>query len=190
MGPMASRRTALVSAPALDADGSRVAFISAATNLGDGDGDHLADIHLRDLDTGRTILASRGADGAKGNGESSVPDVNADGTRVAFVSYATNLADGDTDDKPDVHLRDLAADTTRLVSATPDGTKSDGFVQRLSIDASGERVAFDAVATTLPGGDGSHSQVYVRDLAAARWCSPAGPTARMEQRAPASRSAR
>ena len=85
---------------------------------------------------------------------------------MAFVSYATNLADGDTDVKPDVHLRDLAADTTRLVSATPDGTKSDGFVQRLSIDASGERVAFDAVATTLPGGDGPHSQVYVRDLAA------------------------
>ena len=152
-------------APALDADGSRVAFMSNATNLGDGDGDNLLDVHLRDLDTGRTILVSRGADGAKGNGESSVPDVNADGTRVAFVTYATNLADGDTDVKPDVHLRDLAADTTRLVSATPDGTKGDGFVQRLSIDASGERVAFDAVATTLPGGDGSHSQVYVRDLA-------------------------
>ena len=143
-----------------------MAFISAASNLGDGDGDHQADIHVRDLDSGRTILASRGADGAKGNGESGVADINADGTRVAFMSYATNLADGDTDDKPDVHLRDLAADTTRLVSATPDGAKSDGFVVGLSIDASGERVAFDAVATTLPGGTGSHSQVYVRDLAA------------------------
>ena len=109
---------------------------------------------------------SRGADGAKGNGESGLSDINADGTRVAFVSYATNLADGDTDDKADVHLRDLTADTTRLVSATPGGAKNDGFVQGLSIDASGERVAFEAVATTLPGGTGSHFQVYVRDLAA------------------------
>ena len=152
--------------PALDADGSRVAFTSAASNLGDGDGDHQADIHVRDLESGRTILASRGADGAKGDRESGVADINADGTRVAFMSYATNLADGDNDDKPDAHLRDLTADTTRLVSATPDGAKSDGFVLGLSIDASGARVAFDAVATTLPGGTGSHAQVYVRDLAA------------------------
>ena len=56
MVPMASRRTTSSAAPALDADGSRVAFISNATNLGDGDGDNLLDVHLRDLDTGRTIL--------------------------------------------------------------------------------------------------------------------------------------
>jgi Tol biopolymer transport system component len=165
-GPAGEPANADSSFPALDADGSRVVFASNATNLGDGDGDNLLDVHVRDLETGRTILVSRGADGAKGNGESGVADINSDGTRVAFASYATNLADGDTDVKPDIHLRDLAADTTRLVSATPEGTKSDGYVQRLSIDASGERVAFDALSTTLPGGTGSASQVYVRDFAA------------------------
>ena len=151
--------------PSLDADGSRVVFTSNATNLGDGDTDPLVDVHLRDLDSGQTILVSRGS-GGKGDGESGFADVNGDGTRVAFSSYATNLGDGDTDNKADVHLRDVAAETTSLVSATPDGTKSDGFASRMSIDDSGTRIAFDARATNLPGGDGSHSQVYVRDLAA------------------------
>ncbi len=130
-------------------------FSSNATNLGDGDADNLLDIHVRDLDSGRTILASRGAGGAKGDGESGIADISADGNRVAFVSYATNLGDGDTDVQPDIHLRDLAAETTTLVDATPDGTKADGCVPRLSLDASGTRVAFESRAGNLPGGTGS-----------------------------------
>jgi Tol biopolymer transport system component len=152
--------------PALDADGSRVAFTSYAENLGDGDTDTLGDIHVRDLGTGRTILASRGADGAKSNGGSDHPDMNADGTRVTFDTYATNLADGDTDDKPDIHLRDLGAETTLLVSAIPGGEKSNGMAYDASIDAAGTRVAFEAVAANFPGGSASRYEVFVRDLAA------------------------
>ncbi len=152
--------------PALDADGSRVVFQSNATNLGDGDADNLLDVHVRDLDSGRTILASRGAGGAKGDGESSIADISADGNRVVFVSYAANLGDGDTDVQPDIHLRDLAAETTTLVDATPDGTKANAGAPRLSLDASGTRVAFESRASNLPGGNGQHNQIYVRDLAA------------------------
>jgi Tol biopolymer transport system component len=165
-GPEGEPANATSYGATLDADGSRVAFSTGASNLGDGDGDHQADVHVRDLESGRTILASRGADGAKGNGESSATDINADGTRVAFVSYATNLADGDTDTEPDVHLRDLGADTTVLVSANPGGEKSNGSAGWATMDASGTRIAFDAVASNLPGGSGSHLSVFVRDLAA------------------------
>src|SRR6185436_7357686 len=83
-----------------------------------------------------------------------------------FVTYAKNLGDGDTDVQPDIHLRDLAAETTTLVSATPDGTKANAGSSRLSLDASGTRVAFDSRASNLPGGTGTKSQIYVRDLAA------------------------
>jgi len=152
--------------PSLDGDGSRVVFYSAATNLGDGDADSLPDVHMRDLDTGQTILASRGVNGEKGDGESGISDISADGNRVAFVTYAKNLGDGDTDVQPDIHLRDLAAETTTLVSATPDGTKANAGSSRLSLDASGTRVAFDSRASNLPGGTGTKSQIYVRDLAA------------------------
>ena len=164
-GPDGAAANAESRYPALDADGSRVAFTSYATNLGDGDTDGLPDIHVRDLDSGRTILASRGVGGVKGDGETNVADINADGSRVAFVTYSANLGDGDTDAQPDVHLRDLTAETTRLVSATPDGTKSNGSVSRLSLDASGMRVAFDATAGNL-GANASNNHVYVRDLAA------------------------
>ena len=37
---------------------------------------------------------------------------------------------------------------------------------RLSLDASGTRVAFESRASNLPGGNGQHNQIYVRDLAA------------------------
>jgi Tol biopolymer transport system component len=165
-GPEGETANAESRFPELDADGSRVVFASNATNLGDGDTDGLVDVHVRDIENGQTILVSRGADGAKGDSESGVADISADGSRVAFSTYAKNLGDGDTDAQPDVHLRDLAAETTTLVSATPDGTKSNGSVYRLSLDASGTRVAFDAIASNLPGGSGSHGQVFVRDLAA------------------------
>jgi Tol biopolymer transport system component len=165
-GPEGETANAESRLPELDADGSRVVFASNATNLGDGDTDGLLDVHVRDLESGQTILVSRGADGAKGDGESAMADISADGSRVAFSTYAKNLGDGDTDVQPDVHLRDLAAQTTTLVSATPDGTKSNGSVSRLSLDASGTRVAFDSSAGNFPGGNGSQYQVYVRDLAA------------------------
>ena len=165
-GPRVSRPTRESRYPALDADGSRVLFSSNATNLGDGDADNLLDIHVRDLDSGRTILASRGAGGAKGDGDSGIADISADGNRVAFVSYATNLGDGDTDVQPDIHLRDLAAETTTLVDATPDGTKADAGAPRLSLDASARAWRSSRGQRNLPGGTGQHNQIYVRDLAA------------------------
>lgn len=81
------------SGPALDADGSRVAFTTNATNLNGDDTDELFDVHLRDLDTNQTILVSRrdGAGSPKGKAFSANADINADGTRVAFVSVGEDL---------------------------------------------------------------------------------------------------
>ena len=95
-------------APALDADGTRVAFASTARNLGDGDPTSSDDIYVRDLETGTTFLVSR-AGGTKGNGYSWAPDINAAGTRVAFASEATNLdpADAHTDTDAYANLRDI-----------------------------------------------------------------------------------
>ncbi|HEV2812771.1 MAG TPA: hypothetical protein VGW10_05905, partial [Solirubrobacteraceae bacterium] len=151
---------------ALDADGTRVVFRSRATNLGD-DPDAGDDIHVRDLETDETILVSRadGAAGPKGDGESNGADVDASGTRVAFGTYAKNLGDGDTNATRDIHIRDLAAGTTRLVSATPAGVLADNDSEGdPSIDASGTKVAFDSYATNL-GDATATSKVLVRDLA-------------------------
>ncbi len=153
--------------PALDADGSRVAFTTTASNLGDGDTDGVSDIHVRDLAANRTLLASRanGAAGPKGDRGSFGPDIDASGQRVLLQTRATNLGDGDTDDRTDAHVRDLGAGTTRLASAAPGGQKSNADVFSASIDASGTRVAFAAGATNLLGVPGAFEKVFVRDLA-------------------------
>ena len=77
--------------PSLSADGTKVAFYSEATNLDPADTDATSDIYVKDLVTGDITLASTTVTGAKGNVNSYQPSLSADGTKVAFNSFATNL---------------------------------------------------------------------------------------------------
>ncbi|MBI5107090.1 MAG: PD40 domain-containing protein, partial [Solirubrobacterales bacterium] len=153
--------------PALDADGSRVAFSSSSSNLADGDDDAQGDVHVRDLAAGRTLLASATPGGADGDGASGQPSISADGTRVAFESRAKDLGDGDADATSDVHVRDLAAATTTLASRADGagGAKGTGDSHGPSLSADGTRVAFTTQAP-LEAADTGASSAYVRDLAA------------------------
>lgn len=159
------------STPTISDDGARVAFESAATNLGDGDTDAATDVHVRVLADGQTLLASRadGAAGAKGNAGSTEPVLSGDGRSVAFVSRATNLGDGDSDALGDVHVRRLDTGTTRLVSALPAGIagdiKANGGSNRPSISRTGTRIAFSSGASNL-GETSFQPKLFVRDLAA------------------------
>ena len=74
--------------PLLSADGQRVAFTSAATNLDPDDLNGVADVYLRDVASGTTELVSRGLDGHAAGGLSSQPAISADGETVAFTSSA------------------------------------------------------------------------------------------------------
>jgi Tol biopolymer transport system component len=75
--------------PSVSADGSLVAFFSDATNLHPADTDPGSDVFVKNLRTGELILASSTPGGTKGDGDSRVPVISADGTRVAFLSDAT-----------------------------------------------------------------------------------------------------
>jgi Tol biopolymer transport system component len=82
------------------------------------------------------------AGGVKGNGASAYPVVSADGRHVAFLSWATNLAPGDTDIAADVYVKDLRTGDLRWVSDVP-GDQEFGAP---SVSADGSRVAFAALA--------------------------------------------
>ena len=151
--------------PAVDGDGSRVAFVTSAKNLGDGDTNALPDVHVRDLATGRTLLASAPIGGGAANGAASTTSLDASGRHVAFGSYASNLGDGDKDMIEDVHVRDLATGALRLVSVTPAGVKGDDASVDPRLSADGSVVAFSTRAALLSGAKGDH--VVVRDLARA-----------------------
>jgi Tol biopolymer transport system component len=155
---------------ALSADGTKLSFM-ASTSLDPKDTNGTSDIYVRDLAHATTTLVSR-ADGANtnaGNASSLASMINGDGTRVAFVSAASDLGDGDPNNAYDVHLRDLSANTTILVDRADgaNGAIADSNTFGVSIDRSGNRVAFDSTASNLATGVPSFStQVYVRDVAA------------------------
>ena len=105
--------------PALSADGRFVAFWSDASNLVAGDSNDSTDVFLRDRVAGTTerVSVSRtGVQASPTDEGSGRPAISADGRLVAFVSSASNLVAGDTNDNDDAFARDRVSGTTELVS--------------------------------------------------------------------------
>jgi len=92
-------------ASAVSADGRYVAFRSEATNLVSGDTNGVRDIFVRDVQTGSTTRVSVNSSCSQGDNDSLQPSISPDGRFVAFHSYASNLASGDTNDRQDVFVR-------------------------------------------------------------------------------------
>jgi len=154
----------------LSADGAKVTFASAADNLVPGDTNDASDIFVRDLANGTTTRVSVAADGAQtSNGSSSTnPIISPDGTKVAYVSTASNLVDGDTNGARDIFVKDLTTGAVTRVDTTADGTQaetgSDSFNPVFSPD--GTRIAFVSSAGNLvPGGRSGTYNVFVKDIA-------------------------
>jgi hypothetical protein len=141
----------VASAPAIDADGSRVVFWSDASDLVAMDGNGFSDMFMRDLTAGTTTRVSVDTAGGDANGPSDArggtPAITGDGTIVAFCSFATDLATGDVNGEgADVFVRDLGSATTTLASADSLGGSGP------SISADGRFVAFQT------------TQIWVHDL--------------------------
>lgn len=154
--------------PSISADGRYVAFASRAGNLAPGTKAGKLEIYVKDVMTGKVALASR-ADGASGAGaeyNAYSPSISADGRYVAFASFAKNLSP-DASGELQVYVRDLAADTTTLVSRAsgPGGAVADGSSNEPAISADGRKVAFASSAHNLAAGlPASSENVFVRDL--------------------------
>jgi Tol biopolymer transport system component len=93
-------------APALSADGRRVAFSSRAWNLVAGDTNGQADVFLRDRHDGTTERLSLSSFGAQGDHGSFSSALSADGRFAGFTSAATNLVAADTNAATDIFVRD------------------------------------------------------------------------------------
>ena len=93
----------------ISANGRFVAFVSVATNLVAGDTNAKSDVFVRDRVSGATERISVSSAELQGNQDSRDPSISADGRYVAFVSDATNLVAGDTNNASDVFFRDRQA---------------------------------------------------------------------------------
>ncbi len=132
----------------ISADSRYVAFASRANDLVPGTtGTHMQ-IYLRDRVAGTTTLLSVAPDGVTpGNIDSSWPAMSSDGQFVAFTSTSTNLVPGDTNNRQDIFLRNVATGTTTVVAA------GDEACFQPAISGDGRYVAFSSQATNLVPGD-------------------------------------
>jgi Tol biopolymer transport system component len=96
-----------------------------ASNLVMSDTNGVEDIFVHDRATGITERVSVNSKGQDANGTSVSPAISADGRFVAFVSTASNLVTGDTNDLPDTFVHDRQTGETTRVSIASDGTQGD-----------------------------------------------------------------
>jgi hypothetical protein len=153
--------------PSISAGGRFVAFTSRATNLVPGDTTDWEDIFVRDRLTGTTTQVSVSSTGAQANSFNDNPSISADGRFVAFLSVASNLVPGDTNDSSiDIFLRDRRTGTTRQVSVSSAGAQGNGDSFGPTVSAGGRFVAFYSYASNLvPGDTNTTFDSFVRD----RW---------------------
>jgi hypothetical protein len=131
--------------PSVSADGQRVAFTSAATNLVSDDPGGVG-VFVHDFTTGKTVRADVSSGGAQAaetcsTGLAGIPavvelpalacfkhqpaaSISADGRHVVFDSSAANLVADDTNGQTDVFEHDLKTGTTTRVSVGSGGTQA------------------------------------------------------------------
>lgn len=138
-------------------EGRHLCFVSRATNLVPGHTNYGLAIFVHDRQTGRTTRVSDPA-GAE------MCAISADGRFVAFVSMATNLVPGDTNDTPDIFVHDRETGMTSRVSVSSGGEQAKATSRSPSISADGRYVAFDSGALNLVLGDTNRAvDVFVHD---------------------------
>jgi Tol biopolymer transport system component len=156
--------------PVLSADGTKVVFESRASDLGPDDTNGVADVYVRDVATGATDLVSVNAAGTDGgDDESRFPQLSPDGSKVVFMSNATNLASPATDGQSNLYVRDLATGTTTLVSvnAAATGGGDAGVFTAGRFDPTGTKVMFGSDSHDLVPSDpgpGGASGIFERNL--------------------------
>lgn len=148
-----------------------VAFDSPDGNLVSGDNNLALDVFVRDLFLSTAEMDSRrNATVIPQTGDQlceSQVSVSTNGQWVAFASVADDLVPNDTNNEPDVFVRDLLAGTTTLVSAGADGGPAwDGPSVSPVISGNGRYVVFISAATNLVAGQGltTSANVFRRDL--------------------------
>lgn len=155
--------------PEISGDGNVVVFRTDATNLDvlHADTDWDPDLFARVLSAGTTEFVSVGNGWKMSNYASEAAALSTDGSRIAFISAAPYLVDGDTNfTKPDVFLRNRTNQTTVLVSRTDNGSQSQGWgLYSVAISGNGSRVAFSSPSEDYVTGDtNGGTDIFMRDL--------------------------
>jgi Tol biopolymer transport system component len=149
---------------AISADGRYVAFESVADDLVSGDSNTTGDVFVRDLQLGTTTLVSK-VGGVQGDASSWEANISADGSTVAFVSFADNLVPGDTNTQEDAFTVNLSTHVVTRVSVSSAGAQSDASPETPAVSGDGHYTAWTSDATTLVTNVASNGrdQIFLHD---------------------------
>lgn len=163
------------SGPQISADGRYVSFASGANNLVPNDTNGTQDVFLYDRIGSTTTRINLAPNGSQADGPSNMPlgrGLSADGRYVLFASAADNLVPFDGNAAQDVFRYDRLTNTTTLVSAAPDGSRTDSGGAAAGpgsstggITADGSRVVLASFASNLVAGDTNGvTDVFVKTI--------------------------
>lgn len=157
--------------PSISADGRWIVFTSWATNLVPNDANSTNDVFLHDRALNVTTRVNVSATGAEGDSNSFLGTLTPNGRFVTFLSFATNLVPGDTNQNRDVFLVDLVLGSIERVSVGDQGQEGDGSSggsgSSAFTSADGRFVAFTSTATNfVPGDTNFVDDVFLRDRVA------------------------
>jgi Tol biopolymer transport system component len=143
-----------------------VAFACESPDIVPGDNNERDDVFVLDRHTGIAEIVSLNSSDEQGNEDSRSPSISSDGRYVAFASYADNLVSDDTNNQPDIFVRDRITGVTERVSVSSDGQEGDAraFITGTSISGDGRYVSFSSEASNLvPGDENEVVDVFIRD---------------------------
>jgi Tol biopolymer transport system component len=143
-----------------------VAFVSEATDLVPGDTNGVNDVFVLDVQKGIRTRVSVDSAGNQANAATPLPEpaISGDSRFVAFVSNATNLVAGDSNNVADIFVHDRQTGATTRVSVNSSGGQANGGSSDPVISPDGRYVAFVSNAGNLVIGDtNGKSDVFVHD---------------------------
>jgi Tol biopolymer transport system component len=151
--------------PSISSDGRYVAFASDASNLVSNDTNNKTDIFVYDSSVQLIERVSISSMNEESNGNSYQPSISSTGRYVVFVSEASNLVSGDTNDVKDIFVYDRHTHLTERVSVDSSGNEGNGECRLYSsITSDGRYVAFSSEASNLvPGDTNNTSDIFVHD---------------------------
>lgn len=156
---------------AMSADGRFIVFDAERSDLVSGDTNGVGDVFVFDRTTRVFRRVSVASDGRQANGRSDLATITPDGRHVAFWSRATNLVPGDTNEVPDVFVRNLATGVTARVSVNSEGGQTTGWQWYVpsqsgapAMSSDGRFIGFLTDTDGLVPGDTEHDHdVFIRD---------------------------
>ena len=155
--------------PVQSPDGRFVAFVTDARDLAPGDVGGLLDVYVLDRNTGLFDCASRSTAGVSANYHTGrnedAPAITPDGRYVVFSSFASNLVEGDTNERADAFLHDRQIGTTTRVSLDGQGNETPtGIYAPPAISGNGRYVTLSS-CDPLDGRPVLQHAIFIRD----RW---------------------